>query len=150
MFYLDWLKARYDSALLTYLKNMALVLPVGIALSVWLFFGCTDTSVLAVGHMDLVAPPDKLVYVLGKDDSLDLTGASVQCFNFEGSSMGSPSPLSNYPEHIFSSVDFTKEGIYLVTVGGYRLHGKHRGQLETVFFQFNVEVAAHEPISSHE
>ncbi len=33
MFYLDWLKARYDSALLTYLKNMVLVLPVGILLA---------------------------------------------------------------------------------------------------------------------
>ncbi len=33
MFYLDWLKAQYDSTLLTYMKNVALILPVGIAIA---------------------------------------------------------------------------------------------------------------------
>ncbi len=91
--------------------------------------------------MELLSPPDKLVYTLGKDTELDLTGATVRGWNYEDELLWDEIELNKLPMYVFSQVDFAKAGVYVVTVGGNDLlHAT--GELDGIFFQFTVQVAA--------
>ena len=67
-------------------------------------------------ELDLVSPPDKLVYTAGESTELDLAGAMVRRLNKGGEPIGDALPLSRYSGMVSHDADFTVPGSYIVEV----------------------------------
>ena len=64
--------------------------------------------------------PDKLTYVIGKDNKLDFTGGKVNIssspYRNEGDDIDMQAEMGGLLENISDEIDFTKEGVYIVRI----------------------------------
>jgi len=86
-------------------------------LLVSLFTTSCDSGLEIVG-MEILEYPSKIVYVIGIDDDLDLSGAIIRYHLKEGSYADGPLDDERELRHITieHEIDFTKEGVYKVTL----------------------------------
>jgi hypothetical protein len=80
--------------------------------------------------LEIMEYPEKLLYVISVDSELSLKGGVVR-FLHEKSSPSDPFSLDDKHQiDIIHDIDFTKEGVYIVTL--------YRNENATVFFPIQV------------
>jgi hypothetical protein len=92
-----------------------------------LLAGCPHSVNSAV----MTNPPDRLVYIIGQDTELDLSGGEVTVY-CNGTLLYSKytlegEPMENYYDHINHNIDFNTVGLYVVAFdrGGTANDGKN-------------------------
>jgi len=75
--------------------------------------GC-DEGLRIIG-MEIVNYPDKLIYVANKDDKLDLSGGKIELI-LKDKAAQSIDPMTEEEMEILHDIDFSKPGIYIVTL----------------------------------
>jgi len=102
--------------------------------SLVLFTAC-DEGLRVVG-VELVSYPDKLFYVIGVDDSIDLSGGRAKLLLKDKSIITNDSKMDDeWNFKVTHNIDFEREGVYEITVTRYKYS-----------FSFPVQVVSFEAI----
>lgn len=110
------------------MRKVTLILVITFVL---LLSGCDESNTIV--QLKIVRYPDNLIYILGKDVKVDLTGGKIAKILKSGRELVCP---LKYDDHdcayvtISTNADFTKEGVYIVKIT--------RG--DTLFVEYPIQV----------
>ena len=98
-----------------------LVVCIIISIFLCLYSGCD--SGLVITDIDIITYPDKLIYIVGEDVSLNLSGGVVRLKTREGSTtdvgMRAYANEINEPIRILHNINFKNPGVYTVLIVQY-------------------------------